>query len=363
MRTGEHGGSDRFRAVRRRRERILRPRPGQRRRRAGGDQRRHDRPDHAGASLSTDTGISPTDRITSATTQTLTITFSERTVWSPSDILITAPDNSVVTPISAHGTGTNTLTLVLPTLAQNGTYSVTLGSASTFTDQAGNALANGAPQTVTFTIDTVSPSVIGSAAFSYQTQQSLSYLLSEDLSLTLEPTDLVLTNLTTGTTIDDSLASLAFGAVPPGEQSAHFTFANLPGHLLPDGNYTTTLATGVTDPAGNPLSPVGTDSFFVLSGDANHDRTVDTTDFVALANHFNASNPNFSQGDFNYDGKVNALDFNILATQFGKTLAAPSPAPPPLEITQALGLAGTTPPNLFSDRPVQPLSSLELQFT
>ncbi len=57
--------------------------------------------------------------------------------------------------------------------------------------------------------------------------------------------------------------------------------------------------------------------------DANHDRLVNSADFVALASNFNASsNATFSEGDFNYDGKVNALDFNILGATLRRTLSA-----------------------------------------
>jgi hypothetical protein len=67
--------------------------------------------------------------------------------------------------------------------------------------------------------------------------------------------------------------------------------------------------------------------YFVLNGDANHDRTINTLDFTALAQNFNNASATFSQGDFNYDGVVNVLDFNILATKFGTSLAPPVSSP------------------------------------
>ena len=62
-------------------------------------------------------------------------------------------------------------------------------------------------------------------------------------------------------------------------------------------------------------------NFFVLAGDANHDRTVDLTDFTTLAANFNASGKQFSDGDFNYDGTVDLTDFTILASKFNYTLS------------------------------------------
>src|SRR5205085_6788123 len=87
----------------------------------------------------------------------------------------------------------------------------------------------------------------------------------------------------------------------------------------------------VTDSAGNPLDGnldgvAGGDltfDFFVLSGDANHDRTVDASDLAALAGNWQQSGRTFAQGDFNYDGTVNALDLLILSSRWQTTLASP----------------------------------------
>ena len=67
-----------------------------------------------------------------------------------------------------------------------------------------------------------------------------------------------------------------------------------------------------------PADASGT--FFVLSGDANHDRSVDLTDFTILAANFNGSDKRFSEGDFNYDTSVDLTDFTILASKFNQTL-------------------------------------------
>jgi autotransporter-associated beta strand protein len=62
---------------------------------------------------------------------------------------------------------------------------------------------------------------------------------------------------------------------------------------------------------------------FTLSGDANLDGQVNSTDFSMLAANFNQLGRFWAQGDFNYDGLVNALDFNAIAANFGDSLSAP----------------------------------------
>src|SRR5207253_338077 len=80
------------------------------------------------------------------------------------------------------------------------------------------------------------------------------------------------------------------------------------------------------DVAGNELVN-SSSTFFVLCGDANRDRAVDTLDFNLLATNFGQSGHVFSEGDFNYDGFVDTLDFNLLSANFTHRLgAAPAAA-------------------------------------
>jgi hypothetical protein len=98
------------------------------------------------------------------------------------------------------------------------------------------------------------------------------------------------------------------------------TFA-LPGALPADGNYRATLlATGVHDAAGNQMAADMPLDFFILRGDADHDRTVGPGDFNLLASHFGQTEQNWSTGDFDGDGTVGPGDFNLLASRFGTTL-------------------------------------------
>jgi hypothetical protein len=85
----------------------------------------------------------------------------------------------------------------------------------------------------------------------------------------------------------------------------------------------------------------------LLLGDANRDRTVDTSDFNALAANFGGSNKTWFQADFNADGRIDTVDFNLLAAHFSQSLSAPGIAVPEPQcaaivvlITIALSRAG-----------------------
>ena len=118
---------------------------------------------------------------------------------------------------------------------------------------------------------------------------------------------LSLTNLTTSQSIQQV-------SLTQTQHVASFTFPGYP-HGLPDGWYQAQLNGGTSF------------SFVVLTGDANGDGVVNSSDFVALANHFNGTQATWSQGDFNYDGIVNALDFNALASNFGTNSSSMPGAP------------------------------------
>jgi hypothetical protein len=63
---------------------------------------------------------------------------------------------------------------------------------------------------------------------------------------------------------------------------------------------------------------------YTYTGDANLDGVVDTSDFTAMASHFNGTSQSWTAGDFNYDGVVNALDFNAIATNYGQVMSSPA---------------------------------------
>ncbi len=98
---------------------------------------------------------------------------------------------------------------------------------------------------------------------------------------------------------------------------------------LADGNYRATLLAGsVSDTYGVSLTSDSSFDFFMLAGDADHDRDVDLNDLRAMTSNWGQSNKTFGQGDFNYDGIVNDIDLGILARHWQQTLTAPSPALP-----------------------------------
>jgi hypothetical protein len=168
------------------------------------------------------------------------------------------------------------------------------------------------------------PPVVNAANFNFDgvtlpaAPHRLVYQFSENVSASLSTADLVLQDTTHGTTVPAASIALAYDAVT---NSATFTFPGFTNGVLPDARYTATLlAAGVTDAAGNALAANQVTSFFVLAGDANHDGTVNLSDFNVLAGNFGQSGRIFSQGDFNYDGTVNLSDFNILAARFGTSV-------------------------------------------
>lgn len=155
--------------------------------------------------------------------------------------------------------------------------------------------------------------------------QSVRFTLNGDLDITsLSGDDLLLTDLDSQTALPAASIVPAYDALT---RQVSFTFPSLPNSALPDGNYRATLSPGgLADTNGVSLDSSGSMEFFILSGDATHDRMVDTADFNILAGNFGAGASVFSQGDFNYDQDVSSIDFAILLSQFGKRLAPPAGA-------------------------------------
>jgi hypothetical protein len=127
--------------------------------------------------------------------------------------------------------------------------------------------------------------------------------------------DLSLRNVTTGATVEVSQSDFAYD---PATRTAMWTFRP----RLPDGNYAATLG-GDAIAAAQPAQ--FTFEFFLLTGDLNHDRSVNGGDFALLARNFGKSAMTYDQGDLNGDGNVNGADFSLLAANFGRTLPPPAP--------------------------------------
>jgi probable HAF family extracellular repeat protein len=193
---------------------------------------------------------------------------------------------------------------------------------------AANALSStGQSRAVLLVPDDHSPQV-ALAEFQYQrTPRTLTFRFDEDVSTTLGPDDLLVTNLNTNELVggldysynaQTNIASFAFSA------------------NLVDGNYRVSINSGgIEDRAGWHLDGDGDGAaggdfqfeFFLLRGDANQDRSVDFADLVALAQNYNSSGKDWSQGDFDGDGGVGFSDLVALAQNYNTTLPPPAGLP------------------------------------
>ena len=137
--------------------------------------------------------------------------------------------------------------------------------------------------------DTSTPAV-SSSSFQFQTGQSITMQFSKNLNTTtVVPGDLSV-QPATGPAIHPTSATFDRAS-----NTATFGFAS----LIPDGNFTATLAAGsVHDLGNNALAFAYSLSNFALTGDANHDGKVNALDFNALATNFGASGANLQPGRF-----------------------------------------------------------------
>ena len=91
---------------------------------------------------------------------------------------------------------------------------------------------------------------------------------------------------------------------------------NVPLSAVAAGSSVTATA---SDAAGDPGMPSSAVSVH-LSGDVTGDGTVDFSDLLALAQHYNSpAEP--SQGDINGDGVVDFKDLLLLAQNYGRSAA------------------------------------------
>jgi predicted outer membrane repeat protein len=201
------------------------------------------------------------------------------------------------------------------------------------TDQRGIARPQGPTADIGAYERQATAATLTSMSYEYLTRQAITFNFSSDASVTFSRSSYTILNQTTNQTLASSIGSLTWDFT--GTQATL-----LLTNLLSDANYHVTSGASTLD-------------FFVLAGDANHDRHVNAIDFTALAQNFNQSSATFAQGNFNYDAKVNALDFNILATKFGTTLAPPSPsAAVASNSPESFAALSAVSPSLFNDKPI-----------
>jgi len=225
------------------------------------------------------------------------------------------------------GTDNDALFTAPPTIGPDGTltYAPAPGASGRATvtvrlHDSGGTVGGGqdTSPTQTFTIDVAPAAPLSvTTQFDYLTREALVVDFGTDVAAAFGPGLLQVTNASTGAAVTPK--SVVYD---PATHQATVTFDPA---ALPDGNYRLTIVAGA-------LPGLAADhhyDFFVLAGDANHDRAVNFNDLLLLAKNYNATGANFARGDLNYDGVVNFDDLLILAKNYNKTLAAPAPAAAP----------------------------------
>jgi carboxypeptidase D len=187
--------------------------------------------------------------------------------------------------------------------------------------------------------DQTAPGVVASRYEYNANPTAVTFKFDEDVGASIGADDVQLVD-SDGKTVD-----VAFTASWDAQTgTASYMLPKKPPH---DGNYRLRLlASRVRDAWGNAMAETVSTGFYVLAGDANRDRKVDSTDASILASHFGFAGK-FSDGDFNYSGVVDSRDFNLLLSRFGKHLAPPLsvanvPAPAAGIFAAALTLDSTT---------------------
>jgi hypothetical protein len=159
-------------------------------------------------------------------------------------------------------------------------------------------------------------------AFNYQTGHTITVQFTREMDpSSFQPADVSVQPQPVGAPVSPTSVSYD-GAT----RTATFTFAT----PLPDGNYIASLlSASVLDINGFALAASqAVPDFFVLAGDADHDRDIDVNDLGILASNWQQSPRTLSEGDFDYNGTVDVNDLGILASHWQQQLAAPSAATP-----------------------------------
>jgi len=201
------------------------------------------------------------------------------------------------------------------------------------TDNAGNVQPTPtAPQATTFVGQGVAPAVNAAAYVYTQLPHTLTFTFNKDVSASLSVAAVQVQNLTTGTSVTP--VSVSYNAAT---NTATFSFAG----KLPDGNYRVTLLASVVADAGGIHLPADyTLNFYYLTGDVNHDHSVNFSDLLLLAQNYGRANATFAQGDLTYDGSVNFTDLLLLAQNYGRTLAAATAQTPAATLLGAMDILG-----------------------
>jgi hypothetical protein len=157
-----------------------------------------------------------------------------------------------------------------------------------------------------------------SGSYEYLTRQAVTLTFDQDVSTFFDAYDVRIVNRTTNATFLSQSVSYNVAA-----NSATLLLTN----QLTDGNYDVVVSASDIANAAGVIAQAGVSfSFFALRGDINHDRHVDFSDLLLLAQNYGAGGRDSAHGNIDYstDGSVNFNDLLNLAQQYGKSIAAPS---------------------------------------
>jgi hypothetical protein len=161
---------------------------------------------------------------------------------------------------------------------------------------------------------------------------SVSFRFDQDVSASVNPTDISLFNETTQQDVSIAGATVEYNSVT---NTARWDLSELD---LPAGLYSVRLrAEGIRNFRDDALDGngdgVGGDDYVVnhvliaQRGDASLDGCVDVVDLGILATHYGQPvGAGWTTGDFNGDGAVDVTDLGLLATYYGTGVAMASPA-------------------------------------
>ncbi|MBC8107087.1 MAG: hypothetical protein H7Z14_10895, partial [Anaerolineae bacterium] len=157
---------------------------------------------------------------------------------------------------------------------------------------------------------------------------ALTFTFSQSVGASVDPSDIVVTNLDTNTVIPTSALSLSYNTP---SRILTVTFPGITNGILPNGQYTAVVsATGIVGNSANPMAANHVLAFRVLAGDADGNGVIDFDDYSKIDNGFNNNWTGFGNGDFDYNGIVDFDDYSIIDqafnTQSRPARSNPSPA-------------------------------------
>jgi hypothetical protein len=255
---------------------------------------------------------------------------------SPLTINLTATDDGGVTSLKvsfdANGDGTISQNEIVEATATGATtYQAVFANVSgsvgqrtlTATATDGVGFATGQTVNLNVTSGAAPPPKVTASTFTFETAPvRLTFTFDQDVSASLAASDFFIRKT-------DGTGQIIPTLLPYDAANNRITLT-LPG-IPADGRYVVTLAsTGIINPTGGQLDgdangTPGPDfdfNFFVLTGDANHDGSVDFLDLAKLAQSYNIADGlrTYSTGDFNYDGNTDFLDLALLAQRYNTAL-------------------------------------------